>query len=428
MSVYPRTLPESVAALAGRPEIVRGLISEVEELPHRAVVVARALVGYLNWQEWCCPATPKSVEPGKSPSAATLARAVRVSTRTVRRAYHDLEDAGLLERQGRAWLPNYFRLDLVALLTKAREAREKTADKLRARMERWTPPPTRARAPEREAEPDAAQLLAERDMPEGLEVLLQQLPPELVADVFAALDRADGILQHQGAPAWGADYVDQDHARTFPRLMVAFWSLLHPEAADPELLKRSGQYRRRIAAAWRSTSYCPVERMLVDLALLVCAKGRHWHKSLRGDRWVDVLEGAWTSLRERAEEAEFWGSLGEQAPPVPDPLPDTGAKGPSGPQVDAEAVGRVKSQAAIIEALSAALLAAPALPKVAQLAVIDPERRRVGRIRVARGELRATLERWHQLAQGTPPPLDELSEALEQARVLAAELGLSPND
>ena len=59
------------------------------ELPHRAVAVYIYLVGRTNENNECWPAIP------------TIAKELKLSQSTVRRALHDLRKAGLLETEQR---------------------------------------------------------------------------------------------------------------------------------------------------------------------------------------------------------------------------------------------------------------------------------------------------------------------------------------
>lgn len=422
-TVASRRLPSSPDELAGNPEAVRRLISEVAELPHRAVVLARALVGYVNWQAWCCPPTADDTRPRMSPSAAELGRALRCSTRTVRRAYLDLERVGLLERKARAWLPNYFRLDLEKLLTLAGKNRQLMSEEMRQKWEAWSPPPQRHQT---KGEAPAGPALPKVEIPEGMQDLLDQLPAELVAQLLAALGRADAVLAGQSRPKWSADYVDAAHRGEFARLMVALRVLLYPGESDELLVRRSGSYRRRVAAAWRSTNYAPALAMLVDLALVISVKGRDWHKVLRGDRWADVRDRTWTELRARQEEADLWGRLNDAPHPLPDAPAEPDVKGPQPSQDSATCDEALSVWAVVVEAISGALDAAPGLPSLAHLATVNPERREVSRARRTRAELRHEIDGWHQLAQRTPPPLDELAASVARVEQLARELRLTP--
>jgi hypothetical protein len=80
-----------------------------------------------------------------------------------------------------------------------------------------------------------------------------------------------------------------------------------------------------------------------------------------------------------------------------------------------------------VAALEEALRALPALPDLRARALIDPERRRVGQARRARGQLAedlGQLAKWATLPSSPPETLARLASAL----AIAGELGIGPPD
>ncbi|MCB9759730.1 MAG: hypothetical protein H6739_07795 [Alphaproteobacteria bacterium] len=412
----------SVDQVCGKPEVFRDLVAQVQGISARASNLLSWLAHFADWQTWTAPKNKDDDNPRTAPSAATLASVMKVSDRTVRRAYHDLEHLALLTRERRSWRTNRFVLHLPKLIELAQEGRAWAAEQQGAVVDGW-PGPFGKPWPE----PETAALPAAPDEEEHPDAL-EGLSGDLVDRLRAALARADEVLQGRALPPW-TGMVPQAYRSDFGRLCVAVRALVAPQEGRSNLVHNAAAMAGKLSAVWRIHGYGPILLMLRDLAIVREAFGARWLGRVRGgNRWAQVIE----------QSRAIVFSTPEPAVPVNDELlarieEEERARREARRK---EAEARAAEEAAIAEALPAwrktcqatakALKDLPPLPDVSALRAVDAQRQEVGRLRRARAALEEALSEFRRLDAILPRPLVEVRAAAQQVEALRDELGVPP--
>lgn len=470
--VLDRPLAElRVSDLTGHGLAVRRLIGCIDELPARGKAVLKELVDQMEWStpgSWdTC--TEEDTERHKSPSAAQLGMLIGRSDRTVRRAYEDAEELGLLTRHHRGWSTNRFTLHLSKLLELAQKSQAGRLEKRLAMLRAWqggyqdergkfAPRPTvegasghsssngakdaGTQVPRDTLAADAggappAQLSAEQ-----LAQAFADFPGEEARRLVAVLEEARRLVAARGVLHWKSlQATRREHRLELGALCIAVHTLGHPKEPADERIRRAGTWAGRLGAAWAEMGHGPIAYVLRDVAAFQWKWGTDWAKKARPSRWAQHVEEALAHLRRWRPYAE---TPLPACPDVAEPAPAQGDGERSGDLADVAAAqvesalmdaddgppppSRAEVRAVLdrrtrdVARWRGALEQLPPLPEVSG-PPHDPERRRVNAERLARVELSRALEGYARAAMASD--LQALQEALQQAEHAAEALGVA---
>lgn len=457
-----------VSDLTGHGLAVRKLIGCIDTLPARGKALLKELVDHMEWTTpgvWeTCPENQE--ERHLSPSAAKLGMLVGRSCRTIRRAYEDAEEMGLLTRHKRGWNTNRFTLDLAKLLELAQQSQAAREERRRAVLLAWqggyqgaggrfaprpqdpATPATPAGAAEPDtAEPDTAPddagelLEAVKLTEEELRAAFDAFPSHVREMLTVELKDGRRLVAERGVPRWASLKATPRAIRAeLGALCLAVHALMHGQEPDEIRYRAAGSLAGRLGAAWSQMGFGPIAYMLRDIAAFRIAFKAEWFKKARPRTWGANAEQALDYVR-------HWRQYLEPEPGAPLVDPDAapadlrldeapGDAEEEGEPLDAGAdadaddgrARRAELRAILdrrtrdVATWRGALEALPPLPKVSG-PPYDPERRRVHAERLARQDLRRALEHYARAAAGAR--VEELQEALQRAERAAKDLGLA---